>query len=457
MASVNSKYFTKNGTLDTKYITSQLNKASSASAARKILSDVMGGLTTSTLMDNVLTGNKFTKNLENNKKAVTSLLQQYGKTYKTDVSALVKNWNSVKNAKGMTSVLNSTLDNFNNYFTNGYQPNHYNGQRLKEAGDTVTMADGRTQNVWKTPDGTRYVWIGDGNRGGKYVTKAEFDAKYAPKAADTASSGSYSYAPSYSDGGGDYSVPDSTGGENYAAMQNQVAQAPKIDWLNKDIDEMAGILGLETYKTEDILKSYNEATNKKFDELDTQVKRTQAENLRALEGNYDTYLNTVRENRANAISNGMTKGAAAAEQLAAMYANAQTVSESQQKYYDNQYDIAQERATALEENVNKARQDRLDIEKYLGELRSTYDASSVNELAARLAASSQVYDARAAADAQIKSAGISANAERAAANVGYRTNGYTSSELTDYEMIQKMYDGDQAARAYIEMKYGKSK
>ena len=240
-------------------------------------------------------------------------------------------------------------------------------------------------------------------------------------------------------------------------MQNQVAQAPKIDWLNKDIDEMAGILGLETYKTEDILKSYNEATNKKFDELDTQVKRTQAENLRALEGNYDTYLNTVRENRANAISNGMTKGAAAAEQLAAMYANAQTVSESQQKYYDNQYDIAQERATALEENVNKARQDRLDIEKYLGELRSTYDASSVNELAARLAASSQVYDARAAADAQIKSAGISANAERAAANVGYRTNGYTSSELTDYEMIQKMYDGDQAARAYIEMKYGKSK
>ena len=192
-------------------------------------------------------------------------------------------------------------------------------------------------------------------------------------------------------------------------------EVPKIDWQNKPIDEMAEILGIENYKTADILAMYNEATNKKFDELDTEVKRYQAENLRALEGNYQTYLNSLRENKANAISNGMTKGAAAAQQLASMIAGAQAVSDSQQYYHDSLYDIAQERGTALAENVITADKDRKAIEQYLGTLRGTYEANSVNELAARLASNSQVQAAQIQADAATKAAGIQAAATKAAA------------------------------------------
>lgn len=210
--------------------------------------------------------------------------------------------------------------------------------------------------------------------------------------------------------------PDNGNGGGYAAtVQAQVPEVNKIDWQNKSIDEMASILGIENYKMADILSLYNAATNKKFDELDTQVKRAQSENLRALEGNYEQYLNQLREGRANAVSNGITKGAAAAAQLANMIVNAQTVSDGQQTYYDTLYDIAQQRGTALEENAVTAYKDRQAIEQYLGSLRGTYEANSVNELAARLGATSQVEAARLQADATTKAAGINAAATRAAA------------------------------------------
>lgn len=207
----------------------------------------------------------------------------------------------------------------------------------------------------------------------------------------------------------------STGTSQTATVQAQLPEVNKIDWQNKSIDEMASILGIENYKMADILSLYNAATNKKFDELDTQVKRAQSENLRALEGNYEQYLNQLREGRANAVSNGITKGAAAAAQLANMIVNAQTVSDGQQTYYDTLYDIAQQRGTALEENAVTAYKDRQAIEQYLGSLRGTYEANSVNELAARLGATSQVEAARLQADATTKAAGINAAATKAAA------------------------------------------
>jgi len=202
---------------------------------------------------------------------------------------------------------------------------------------------------------------------------------------------------------------------NSTNVSASVPTANKINWQEKNIDEMAALLGLENYKTADILKLYNDATNKKFDELDTQLKRGQAENLRTLEGQYDTYLNSLRNDRANSVANGMTKGANAAMQLATMYANAQTMSDAQQTYYDALYDVAQQRGTALEENAVTAYKDRQAIEQYLGSLRGTYEANSVNELAARLAASSQVEAARLQANATTKAAGINAAASNYAA------------------------------------------
>ena len=345
-----------------------------------------------------------------------------------------------------------------------YQPNNVKGSKLSKTGLTLTN-NGVNQNIWQAANGKYYYWEGRQN---KYIemTDREVD-QYRPKK-ETASTNNNSgtWINPYADANGNrISNTPSTPVSNTPATNANASVVtktpepekevvPKIDWQTKDIDEMAKILGIETYKTADILQKYNDLTNKQYDQLDTDVKRAQAENLRALEGTYNDYLNTIRENRANAISNGITKGAAAAEQLASMYANAQAISESQQKYYDSQYDIAQERSTSLAQNVLQAEADRKEIERYLGELRGTYEANSVNELAARLSAKSQVHSAQIQADANTKAAGITAAANKYAADVGYQSAAYQVANQqqtqTLYDIIKLAQNGDSVAKAYLE-------
>lgn len=429
------------------YYHEKLNNATSASAARKVLKQAMNDAQTVTF--GITSKDKAFKT---NQDTIIKLLQIYGNTYKTDVTNLISTWRNATNNKDIKSANKSTTNIFDNYFTNGYQPNNYNGQRLRETGDKVTV-NGKSQNVWYTEgNGNKYVWIGDGNRGGKYITLDQYNKEYGPKPNpepdyDTGSNGGNNYgAPANTNNTPAASSTSTSSIENDPIVKEPAANM--IDWQKKDIDEMAAILGLETYKTADILKLYDEVTNKQYDQLDTDVKRAQAENLRALEGTYNDYLSSMRENRANAISNGMTKGAAAAQQLATMYANAQTIAESQQKYYDSQYDIAQERATSLAQNAINAKNDRLEIEKYLGELRGTYQANDVNELAARLAYSSQLQDAKMQADATTKAAGITADANRYAANVGAAASTAASNYSTSYfeDLVRRAQNGELTAQ-----------
>ena len=48
-------------------------------------------------------------------------------------------------------------------FNNGYQPNNVGGQKLSKTGIT-DVVNGVTQNVWKTPDGRKWIWDGTINR-----------------------------------------------------------------------------------------------------------------------------------------------------------------------------------------------------------------------------------------------------------------------------------------------------
>lgn len=48
-------------------------------------------------------------------------------------------------------------------FSNGYQPDNVGGQKLSKSGITDTI-NGVTQNVWKTPDGTLWIWDGTQNK-----------------------------------------------------------------------------------------------------------------------------------------------------------------------------------------------------------------------------------------------------------------------------------------------------
>ncbi len=60
-----------------------------------------------------------------------------------------------------TGTKNSDIKN--GAFSNGYQPNNINGQKLSKSGIT-DVVNGVTQNVWKTPDGKLWIWDGTQNK-----------------------------------------------------------------------------------------------------------------------------------------------------------------------------------------------------------------------------------------------------------------------------------------------------
>ena len=66
-------------------------------------------------------------------------------------------------AKGVNPYTGSTNpDVKNGTFKNGYQPNNINGEKLTKTGITDVI-NGVTQNVWKTPDGRKWIWDGTRN------------------------------------------------------------------------------------------------------------------------------------------------------------------------------------------------------------------------------------------------------------------------------------------------------
>lgn len=59
-----------------------------------------------------------------------------------------------------TGTTNGDVEN--GTFSNGYQPDNINGQKLTKSGIT-DVVNGVTQNVWKTPDGKLWIWDGTKN------------------------------------------------------------------------------------------------------------------------------------------------------------------------------------------------------------------------------------------------------------------------------------------------------
>lgn len=200
----------------------------------------------------------------------------------------------------------------------------------------------------------------------------------------------------------------------------QVAPNPFEDWQNYTNDQIASKLGFKNYSYQDILGMLNNASAAKFDEYDAQTQRTRDNNLRALEDTYSTYLQNMRTDRANAVSNGITKGTAAANQLTTMLANNANIAQSEQTMNDLLNDLALQRSTALAENANTARTEASAWDQYLGTLRSNYTANNVNRYAADITAAAQTKAAQIAANATTNAAGISANAQSNAANASYQ-------------------------------------
>lgn len=79
-----------------------------------------------------------------------SVFYRDGKKYEFEIG--VNPYTGTKNA-----------DAENGTFNNGYQPNNVGGKKLSKTGEK-DYVNGVEQNVWKTPDGTKYIWDGTKNR-----------------------------------------------------------------------------------------------------------------------------------------------------------------------------------------------------------------------------------------------------------------------------------------------------
>ena len=54
-------------------------------------------------------------------------------------------------------------------FSNGYQPKGISGYGTVSKTGRTTVVNGKTQNIWKTPDGTEWYWDGSSRTYKKYV------------------------------------------------------------------------------------------------------------------------------------------------------------------------------------------------------------------------------------------------------------------------------------------------
>jgi len=105
-------------------------------------------------------------------KAAASRSYSSGGSYSGGTS--LSNGGSAKTYQVNTDYYQGNLNKDAQYgtFSNGYQPNNVNGKKLSKTGDTITfntktlngVSKTVTQNIWKTPDGTRYYWDGRYNK-----------------------------------------------------------------------------------------------------------------------------------------------------------------------------------------------------------------------------------------------------------------------------------------------------
>lgn len=109
--------------------------------------------------------------------AATNAQTSYYKAQTSSLTASSNPYGNTKNYEVNTAYYQGDLnaDAKNGTFSNGYQPDNINGNKLSATGDTITFntqtLSGQkqivTQNIWKTSDGKKYYWDGRYN---KYVS-----------------------------------------------------------------------------------------------------------------------------------------------------------------------------------------------------------------------------------------------------------------------------------------------
>lgn len=226
------------------------------------------------------------------------------------------------------------------------------------------------------------------------------------------------------------------------AAQAAVAQDP---WYYSG-DQIAKKFGINNDYAS-ILKNLQGATDAKYSELTTTANRTKDDSLRTMEGQYNQYLQSMRDDRANSVSSGITKGTAAANQLSAMLQGQQGVSTEQQRLNDAIMDISKQNATENATNRVTADTTYNEIAKYLAQMGATYEGNDINRQSSLLSAQAQTQAASISAGASTRAAQI--NADSGVKSQDYILNtiygGDVAKYLADYQYTIGAAQGRAAA------------
>lgn len=322
------------------------------------------------------------------------------------------------------------------YFSNGYQPKYLFdangvGTKLEYDGNTLvkdTALRGSTNTAGKSidnqhvfTDGTnRYVWIGNGNNGGYYVRLKDNMSTF--NFADLAdwegsSNANNTYAGVYN---GDLKTKDNwvvnttltkpvggggsgtgSGNINYTpptvntdAMYQQI-----IDMINGlknppvySANEIADIYDVD-YNYDNILKDYNAATDKYYQDFLNYQDSVRSDALR----NNLQYNNNIMRNYLdtynNAAPTASNKGILAANMLRTQLGNNDTMAQLDSELLDQRKLIQQAYEAELANNPNLATQHYNNLGLWLSDIGVNLNESDVKQYVDQLDALSQMYAA----------------------------------------------------------------
>lgn len=113
---------------------------------------------------------------------------------------------------------------------------------------------------------------------------------------------------------------------------------------------------------------YQDAVNAKYNELDNTLRKGRDTSLNDTAAGLDSYLQTLRSQRARQMNTGINRGINAASEVQAMMGSQQAMSDSQQAYADLINKTANERGTAAYEAQVQAMSDRNNVANQMGTL-----------------------------------------------------------------------------------------
>ena len=164
------------------------------------------------------------------------------------------------------------------------------------------------------------------------------------------SSSSSSKRPSSSSGGSSVVTRPSGGGSSSSSASTSKVEPLEViekwerpRYTAAELAEMYGAI----YGEEEFLKRLQDATNAKFNEYDSQTRKLRDEALTDYASQYDQYLNTIRNQKANSLQQGITKGASMANEVSTLL-GAQSISSANQNQYQEQLgELVDARASQL--------------------------------------------------------------------------------------------------------------